>query len=104
MVHYVRQLLSGGDVIHHLKGIRDDKVKRKKLKPIAMEEIGVIASYRAQCKVLRTRFVNEGWTKLKVGTIDSFQGEERSVIIASTVRTNSNQAAFLRDPRVIHMI
>lgn len=99
VVAYIRQLI-GGYVLPQYRGDQENTVKRKKMLPIGLESIGVIATYRAQCKVLRKRFTGEGWKNLKVGTVDSFQGEEKLIIVASTVRSKSQNAAFLNDSRV----
>ncbi|KAF8970478.1 RNA helicase [Flammula alnicola] len=50
-------------------------------------DIGIIAPYHAQCLKLRTalRNVADG---VKVGSVEEFQGQERSVIIISTVRSS----------------
>lgn len=51
------------------------------------KDIGVIAPYHAQCLKLRTalRAVAHG---VKVGSVEEFQGQERKVIIISTVRSS----------------
>ncbi|KAF8320843.1 P-loop containing nucleoside triphosphate hydrolase protein [Clavulina sp. PMI_390] len=58
-------------------------------------DIGVIAPYNAQNRKIRT-LVNDPKLKgkrqgvLKVGSVEEFQGQERKVIIVSTVRSNTN--------------
>ncbi|GLB39145.1 putative helicase [Lyophyllum shimeji] len=51
-------------------------------------DIGVIAPYNAQCRKIRTalRGVSDG---VKVGSVEEFQGQERRVIIISTVRSST---------------
>ncbi|KAG6843566.1 hypothetical protein H0H93_000619, partial [Arthromyces matolae] len=51
-------------------------------------DIGVIAPYNAQCRKIRTalRGVADG---VKVGSVEEFQGQERRVIIISTVRSST---------------
>lgn len=55
----------------------------------ADNEIGVIAPYHAQCLKLRNslRSVADG---VKVGSVEEFQGQERKVIIISTVRSSKD--------------
>ncbi|TFK28524.1 RNA helicase [Coprinopsis marcescibilis] len=52
-------------------------------------EIGVIAPYHAQCLKIRNvlRNVADG---VKVGSVEEFQGQERKVIIISTVRSSKD--------------
>ncbi|EDQ84701.1 uncharacterized protein MONBRDRAFT_12543 [Monosiga brevicollis MX1] len=66
-------------------------------------DIGVIAPYTKQCQRLRRLFERKGWDRIKVGTVEAFQGDERRVIIVSTVRSvqptqldTVDLAAFLR--------
>ncbi|KAF8804655.1 RNA helicase [Phlegmacium glaucopus] len=51
------------------------------------KDIGIIAPYHAQCLKLRNslRSVADG---IKVGSVEEFQGQERRVIIISTVRSS----------------
>lgn len=95
---YVEQLLSG-NVYPGFRGYYGDG-DRRKLRPIPQTDIGVISTYRAQCKVLRHKFRQREWFGIKVGTVDSFQGEEKPVIIVSTVRSQSDNAGFLHNERV----
>ncbi|EDQ88785.1 uncharacterized protein MONBRDRAFT_25856 [Monosiga brevicollis MX1] len=66
-------------------------------------DIGVISPYVKQCQRLRRVFKDNKWECIKVGTVEAFQGDERRVIIVSTVRSvkpaqlgNVDLAAFLR--------
>lgn len=99
---YVEQLLTG-NVQPEFRGVSSEIIK-KKLKPIPQGDIGVISTYRAQCKVLRNKFNKRDWFDIKVGTVDSFQGEERPVIIVSTVRARADNAGFLHNERVSSVV
>lgn len=60
------------------------------------EEIGFISPYAGQVQLAKTRFPK----KLKVSTVDSFQGQEMPVIIVSLVRSNPDgNIGFLKDYR-----
>lgn len=97
-MQYVEQLLSG-KVYPGFRGHYGD-AGRRELKPVPQTDIGVISTYRAQCKVIRHKFRQRSWSGIKVGTVDSFQGEEKPVIIVSTVRAQSENAGFLHNERV----
>ncbi|EIW74342.1 P-loop containing nucleoside triphosphate hydrolase protein [Coniophora puteana RWD-64-598 SS2] len=61
---------------------------------IAPEDIGIISPYHAQRYAINDLC---GWEGLKIGTVESFQGQERRVIIVSTVRTR--RLGFMSEPQ-----
>ncbi|MGI9473142.1 MAG: AAA domain-containing protein [Rubripirellula sp.] len=64
---------------------------------VSPEEIGVIAPYAAQVRLLRGRLDVIG---LEIDTVDGFQGREKEVIIVTMVRSNDRQEiGFLADTR-----
>jgi predicted DNA helicase len=76
-------------------------VKRVLKMGVKPEEIGVIAPYLDQVKLLK-RLIKE--PKVEIHSVDAFQGREKEVIIVSTVRSN-NQAnlGFLTDERRLNV-
>ena len=68
--------------------------------------IGIISPYRQQVE-RNTKSIHESYDYLpnvKIDTIDSFQGQERDLIIISLVRSNENLAiGFLKDYRRLNV-
>lgn len=62
------------------------------------QDIGIISPYQRQCEVIREDLINNGYSGISVGSAEIFQGQERKVIIISTVRTESSD--FINDPQV----
>ncbi len=61
------------------------------------EQIGVIAPYAAQAKLLRNRLNVDG---LEIDTVDGFQGREKEAMIITLTRSNSEgEIGFLADTR-----
>jgi hypothetical protein len=72
------------------------------------KEVGVITFYGAQTRALKERLLGRASAfknlKLRVGTVDRFQGMERAIIIVSLVRNNSHGAVgFARKPERINV-
>ncbi|OBZ77615.1 putative helicase mov-10-B.1 [Grifola frondosa] len=58
--------------------------------PVAAKDIGIIAPYHAQVRKIRRALEKVKITDVKVGSVEEFQGQERRVIIVSTVRSSQN--------------
>jgi superfamily I DNA and/or RNA helicase len=72
------------------------------------KEVGVITFYGAQTRALKDRLVGKAGAyphlKLRVGTVDRFQGMERAVIIVSLVRNNGQgSVGFARKPERVNV-
>ena len=71
------------------------------------EDIGVITPYRRQVQKIRGRLEQRGIKGVTVGTTEEFQGQERRIIILSTVRSSPEyvnidsqyRLGFLADPK-----
>lgn len=64
-------------------------------------DIGVLSPYRLQCEFIRLTCKRNGFQSITVGTAEKFQGQERKVIIASTVCSrNETLGSFVSDPQV----
>ncbi|KAJ7074967.1 P-loop containing nucleoside triphosphate hydrolase protein [Mycena belliarum] len=65
-------------------------VSNRKLR-VRPEEIGVITPYHAQrCKIMDLLYRDPKLKGITVGSVEEFQGQERRVIVMSTVRSNTN--------------
>ncbi|XP_017270570.1 putative helicase mov-10-B.1 [Kryptolebias marmoratus] len=74
---------------------------KKGMAKIAAKDIGIIAPYRKQVQKIRKALEKVGkdfkfqdMNLLKVGSVEEFQGQERRVILVSTVRSSSNFMEF----------
>ncbi|XP_004297116.1 PREDICTED: probable RNA helicase SDE3 [Fragaria vesca subsp. vesca] len=65
-------------------------------KNLSEEDIGVITPYRQQVLKLKKAFENLDMPDIKVGSVEQFQGQEREVIIISTVRSTIKHNEFDR--------
>lgn len=83
MVHYFIQTLLGNE----WNGIK-----------LNQKDIGVISPYAEQCRRITEKCEANAMNDVTVGTAELFQGQERDVVIVSTVRTDN--LGFVNDDRV----
>lgn len=71
-------------------------------------DIGVISPYRKQVQKIKKVLEKKNLTDIKVGSVEEFQGQERLVIIISTVRSTNEEflkmdrdykLGFLKNPK-----
>ena len=74
------------------------------------KNIAVITPYSKQVQLIRMELAMKGtghqnsFHRVKVGTVDSFQGQETEIVIFSAVRSNElKEMGFLRDPRRLNV-
>ncbi|XP_061759269.1 putative helicase mov-10-B.1 isoform X2 [Nerophis ophidion] len=74
---------------------------KKGLPKISPKDIGIIAPYRKQVQKIRQALYKIGkefkfkeLDELKIGSVEEFQGQERKVILVSTVRSNRQYTDF----------
>ncbi|OSD02639.1 P-loop containing nucleoside triphosphate hydrolase protein [Trametes coccinea BRFM310] len=77
------------EVLEYIKTLLNDERH-----PIRPEEIGVIAPYYAQVRKIRLLLRRENIEDVKVGSVEEFQGQERRVIIISTVRSTRDMLSY----------
>lgn len=70
---------------------------------IAQEQIGVISLYKPQAFKLLDHFKKQSLRKVKVSTVDAFQGGEKDIIFLSCVRTEGNSNQFLESEKRLNV-
>ena len=88
-------------VLSRLQEIVEDVMSREDRIPT----IGIIAPYKAQAEILRKYLEDLGldqevFKRITINSVDSFQGQERDIMLISLVRSNPNaEIGFLADER-----
>lgn len=86
-------------VFRHIDKLMKSKVNGRDL---STKEIGVVSPYRSQCDRIKTFCKKSKYDGITVGTAEIFQGQERPIMIVSTVRTNKI-LGFVKDEKVSHV-
>ncbi|EIW51636.1 P-loop containing nucleoside triphosphate hydrolase protein [Trametes versicolor FP-101664 SS1] len=77
------------EVLDYIKRLLKDRQH-----PVRAEDIGIITPYYAQVRRIRLLLSNECIEGAKVGSVEEFQGQERKVIIVSTVRSTRDLLSY----------
>ncbi|XP_055679175.1 putative helicase MOV-10 isoform X2 [Lutzomyia longipalpis] len=70
---------------------------------ITQKCIGVITPYKKQCTKLSIECKKRQWDDIDIGPVEKFQGQEKSVIILSTVRSLTRGVGFLKNPKRLNV-
>lgn len=84
-----------------------DKLLDNKTPRVRPEHIGIIAPYRRQVQKIQGELRKRSISGVTVGSTEEFQGQERRIIIISTVRSSADylnmdkqfQLGFLENPK-----
>lgn len=63
-------------------------------------DIGIVSPYKLQCKIVRSGCEKKGYKGITIGSAETFQGQERKVMIISSVRSGGKLGEFLANPQV----
>lgn len=67
---------------------------------ISESDIGVVTPYKMQRRKIAQACLRSGYGDITVGTAEAFQGQEKAVIIVSTVRSGGTRLGFVNNARV----
>jgi uncharacterized protein len=83
VVDVFRRLLAGGSRFTNRKG---------ETRPLALDDLLVVAPYNAQVDRIRKELAVAGFEGARVGTVDKFQGQEAAVAIYSLASSSAEDA------------
>ncbi|XP_037036186.1 putative helicase mov-10-B.2 isoform X2 [Bradysia coprophila] len=77
----------------------DELLKPDRLIQLSQSDIGVVSPYKLQCKIIRRYCETKGYKNITIGSAETFQGQERKVMIISSVRSGGKLGEFLSNPQ-----
>lgn len=86
-----------GMVIDYIRRLSENKWNGQ---TIFRSDIGVITPYRAQCDQIEKECLRLKYDEVTIGTVETFQGQERKIIIISMVCSDGKLTDFVKDERV----
>lgn len=69
-------------------------------KKLQQSDIGVISPYKRQYQRIQEELNLRKWFEIETGSVETFQGKEKPIIIVSFVRSCTSTLGFLENPRV----
>lgn len=78
---------------------------------VAQTDIGIVTPYKRQMYRIKECLMEREWENIEVGTVETFQGREKRVIIITTVRAQRSlllqdreyELGFVRSEKVMHI-
>ena len=70
-------------IIHLVIGAEWREEQGESTRPLSADDILVVAPYNAQANAIRAHLDRRGYTGIRVGTVDKFQGQQAPVVIVS---------------------
>ena len=83
VVAFYQRVLSDGTTFTDRTGVT---------RPLALDDLLVVAPYNAQVSLIRQRLADAGFPEGRVGTVDKFQGQEAPVAIYSLASSSAEDA------------
>lgn len=78
---------------------------------VAQTDIGIVTPYKRQMHRIKECLMVRDWENIEVGTVETFQGREKRVIIITTVRAQRSlllqnreyELGFVKSEKVMHL-
>ncbi|GLV35616.1 armitage [Carabus blaptoides fortunei] len=91
-------------VVKYLQQLIGTRLKGKK---IEQSDIGIVSPYKKQVQKLNQACHKKNWNNILIGSVEQFQGQERLIIIITTVRSTQKlvehdyrfHLGFLKNPK-----
>ena len=76
------------------------KIRLRNGKNISQEDIGVVTPYKMHRRTIAQACHRRNLDDIAIGTAEVFQGQEKPIMIVSTVRSGGKNLGFVNNPRV----
>lgn len=72
-------------------------------KYVVLSDIGIVSPYKKQCNCIRAALKSRNFNGISVGTVEIYQGQEKRIMIVSTVRSGGD-LGFVSNEQVINKL
>ncbi|XP_017054176.1 uncharacterized protein LOC108096803 [Drosophila ficusphila] len=72
--------------------------------PVLQTDIGIISPYKNQYQRIQEQLNMRNWSQIDCGSVETFQGKEKQVIIVSFVRSFTPKLGFLNNERRLNVL
>lgn len=70
---------------------------------VSQSDIGVVTPYKMQRRKITQACHRFNFDDITIGTAEAFQGQEKPIMIVSTVRSGGNRLGFVNNARVCYL-
>ncbi|KAL9921358.1 mov10 RISC complex RNA helicase isoform 1-T2 [Glossina fuscipes fuscipes] len=70
---------------------------------VEQTDIAIISPYKQQCERIKKQLREKQWTDVEIGTVNSFQGREKHIVIISLVRSFTS-LGFVDEPKRLNVM
>lgn len=84
------------EVMNYVKNLLNVEISGRK---VVQSDIGIVVPYKLQFKVIKRLCTKLNLDDITIGIAEVFQGQEKPIMIVTTLRTDG-KLGFLKDSRV----
>uniref|UniRef100_A0A1B0B4F2 Uncharacterized protein n=1 Tax=Glossina palpalis gambiensis TaxID=67801 RepID=A0A1B0B4F2_9MUSC len=70
---------------------------------VEQTDIAIISPYKQQCERIKKQLREKQWTDVEIGTVNSFQGREKHIVLISLVRSFTS-LGFVDEPKRLNVM
>lgn len=102
LIHSLFNIMEVMAVVEYIKSLLSTSYSH--FMKISQSDIGVVTPYKMQRRKIAQACQRLQLNNVTIGTAEAFQGQEKSVMIVSTVRSGGTRLGFVNNARVRNLL